>query len=131
MGFLFHEYHERMRKSSMSLQGLKVKSLSRVQLCATPWTVSYQARPSMGFSRQEYWSGLSLPSPGDLPNPGIIPGSPAWQADALPSKPPRKPLRGKASAIMASGKDSSQRRESPCSPNVMNFSKIALYSRVT
>ena len=43
---------------------------------ATPWTVAYQAPPSMGFSRQEYWSGVSLSSPGDLPNPGIEPGCP-------------------------------------------------------
>ena len=52
---------------------VKVKSLSRVQLFATPWTVAYQAPPSMGFSRQEYWSGLPFPSPGDLLNPGIEP----------------------------------------------------------
>ena len=45
----------------------KVKSLSRVQLFATPWTVAWQAPPSMGFSKQEYWSGLPFPSPGDLP----------------------------------------------------------------
>ena len=61
---------------------VKVKSLSRVRLFATPWTVAYQARPSMGFSRQEYWSGLPFPSPGDLPDPGIKPGSPTFQADA-------------------------------------------------
>ena len=54
----------------------EVKSLSRVQLFATPWTVAYQVPPSMGFSRQEYWSGLPFPSP-DLPNPGIEPESPA------------------------------------------------------
>ena len=54
----------------------KVKSLSRVRLFVTPWTVAYQAPLSMGFSRQEYWSGLPFPSPGDLPNPGIEPGSP-------------------------------------------------------
>ena len=65
-----------------------MKSLSRVQLFATPWTVTYQAPPSMGFSRQEYWSGLPFPSPGDLPDPGIEPGSPALQADFLLSKPP-------------------------------------------
>ena len=69
---------------------MKVKSLSRVQLFATPWTVAYQAPPSMGFSRQEYWSVLPFPSPGDLPNPGIEPRSPALWADALPSQPPRK-----------------------------------------
>ena len=67
------------------------KSLSHVRLFATPWTVAYQALPSMGFSRQEYWSVLPFPSPGDLPNPGIEPGSPALQADALPSEPPGKP----------------------------------------
>ena len=53
--------------------------------------VTYQAPPSMGFSRQECWSGLPLPSPGDLPNPGIEPGSPTLQADALLSEPPGKP----------------------------------------
>ena len=68
-----------------------VKSLSRVQLFATPWTVAYQPPPSMGFSRQECWSGLPFPSPGDLLNPGIEPGSPALQADTLPSEPPGKP----------------------------------------
>ena len=69
---------------------VKVKLLSRVQLFATPWTVAYQAPPSMGFSRQEYWSGLPFPSPGDLPNPGIQARCPALQADALPSEPPGK-----------------------------------------
>ena len=70
---------------------MKVKSLSRVRLFATPWTVAYQAPLSMGFSRQEYWSGLPFPSPGHLPNPGIELGSPALQADTLPSEPPGKP----------------------------------------
>ena len=69
----------------------EVKSLSRVRLFATPWTVAYQAPPSMGFSRQEYWSGLPFPSLGDLPDPGIKLRSPAFQADALTSEPPRKP----------------------------------------
>ena len=64
-----------------------MKSLSRVLLFATPWTVAYHAPPPMGFSKQEYWSGLPFPSPEDLPNPGIEPGSPAFQADALPSEP--------------------------------------------
>ena len=68
------------------------KSLSRVQLFAIPWTVAYQASPSMGFSRQEYWSGLLFPSPGDLPDPGIEPRFPELQGDALPSEPPGKPL---------------------------------------
>ena len=61
----------------------------------TPWTVAYRAPPSMGFSRQECWSGLPFPSPGDLPDPGIEPGSPALQADALQSEPPGKPLAAK------------------------------------
>ena len=51
-------------------------------------TVAYQAPPSMGFSRQEYWSGLPFPSPGDFPDPGIEPGSPELQAASLPSEPP-------------------------------------------
>ena len=70
---------------------VKVKLLSRVQLFATPWTIAYQAPPSMGFSRQECWSGLPFPSPGHLPDPGNEPGSPALQADTLPSEPLGKP----------------------------------------
>ena len=70
-----------------------MKSFSRVRLFATPWTVAYQVPPSMGFSRQEYWSGLPFSSPEDLPNPGIEPGSPTLQADALPSEPPGKPKK--------------------------------------
>ena len=68
------------------------KSLSHVWLFETPWTIAYQAPLSMGFFRQEYWSGLPFPSPGDLPDPEIKPRSPTLQADALPSEPPRKPL---------------------------------------
>ena len=70
---------------------VKAKSLSRVRLFVTPWTVAYQASQSMEFSRQEYWSGLPFPSPGDLPNPGIEPGSPTLQANALPFELPGKP----------------------------------------
>ena len=66
-----------------------MKLLRCVRLFATPWTVAYQA-PSMRFSRQKYWSGLPFPSPEDLPNPGIKSGSPALQADILPSEPPGK-----------------------------------------
>ena len=72
---------------------LKLKLLSRVGLFVISWTVAYEHPPSMEFSRQEYWSGLPFPSPGDLPNPGIEPGSPALQADALPSEPPGKPKK--------------------------------------
>ena len=57
----------------------------------TLWTVAHQAPLSMGFSRQEYWSELPCPSAGDLPDPGIKPGSPVLQADSLPSKTPGKP----------------------------------------
>ena len=66
----------------------EVKSLSRVWLFATLWTVAHQAPLSLEFSRQEYWSGLPFPYPGDLSNPGIEPRSPALQADALTSEPP-------------------------------------------
>ena len=74
------------------LKKVKVKSLSRVRLFVTPWTVALQAPPSTGFSRQEYWSELPFPSPGDLPDPGIKPRSPALQADALTSEPPGKSI---------------------------------------
>ena len=68
-----------------------MKALSRVRLFVTPWTVAHQAPQPMGFSRQEYWNGWPFPSPGDLPDPGIEPRSPALQADALTSEPPGKP----------------------------------------
>ena len=65
----------------------------------TPWTVACQVPQSMGFSRQEYWSGLPFPSPGDLPDPGIEPGSPALEADSLPTE-----LRGKQKCKSANRK---------------------------
>ena len=68
------------------------QSLSHVRLFETPWTPC-QSSLSMGFFRQEYWSGLPFSSQGDLPNPGIETGSPALQADASTSEPPGKPLR--------------------------------------
>ena len=71
---------------------LKVKLLSRVWLFVTPpWTVAWHAPPSVGFSRLEYWSGLPFPSPGNLPNSGIEPGSPTLQADSSLSEPPGNP----------------------------------------
>ena len=95
-----HPQGKEMQKSKMAVWGgltnscekkrRKVKSLSHVWLSATPWTVAYQASPSMGFFRQEYWSGLAFPSPGDLPDPGIKSGSPALEADSLTSEPPGK-----------------------------------------
>ena len=72
------------------------------QSCLTlcdPWTVAHQAPLSMGFSWQEYWSGLPFPSPGDLPNPGIKPGSPTWQANALTSAPPGMPLNTRIQSL--------------------------------
>ena len=69
-----------------------MKLLSRVRLFEIPWTVAYQAPLSMGFSRQEYWSGVPFPSPGDLPNPGIEPRSPAFQAYSLPYEPQGRPF---------------------------------------
>ena len=65
---------------------LLLSHFNRVQLFVTPWTVAHQAPLFMGFSRQEYWSELPFPSLGDLPDPGIKPGSPALQADSLPTE---------------------------------------------
>ena len=79
---------------------MKVKSLSRVRLFVTPWTVAHQAPLSMEFSREEYWSRLPFPSLGDLPNSGIEHGSPAFQADALTSEPPGKQLIPKQNTII-------------------------------
>ena len=78
-------------KINYKIKKVKVKSLSHVRLFATPWTGAHQAPLTMGFPRQEYWSGLPFPSPGALPNPGIepmSPVSPALQADSLPSESP-------------------------------------------
>ena len=85
------KYHHRKVKEA--------KSLSGVRLFETPWTVAYQAPPSMGFSRQEYWSGLPFPSPGDLPNSGNEPGSLTFQANALISEPQGKPKQTKHGLI--------------------------------
>ena len=74
------EYHYRARVFS-----------SHIQLFATQWTVTCQAPLSIGFSRQEYWGGLPFPPPGDLPDPGITPVSPALAGRFLITKPPRKP----------------------------------------
>ena len=90
---------------------VKVKLLIHLRLFATPWTVAYQAPQSMGFSRQEYWSGLPFPSQGELPDPGIESWSPALQADALPFEPPRKPYKGNfinmGFAVVSDSKESS------------------------
>ena len=86
-----------------------MKSLSHVRLFVATWTVAYQAPPSMDFSRQEYWSGLPFPSPGDLPDPGIKPGSPTLQADTLPSEPPGKPIRKERTRPTLKGSGGKQR----------------------
>ena len=84
-------YHLSHQESPSTALKVKVKSLSCVRLFATPWTKVHQAPPSMGFSRQEYWSGLPFPSPGYLPDPGIEPRSLALQADSLPTELSGKP----------------------------------------
>ena len=89
--FKMHICHVGCDVIAIDISWSEVKLLSRVQLFATPWTIAYQAPLSMEFSRQEYWSGLPFPSPGDLPDSGMEPRSPALQADALPSEPPGKP----------------------------------------
>ena len=72
---------------------LLLSCFSHVKLCVTLWTAAHQAPLSMEFSRQEYWSGLPFPSTGDPPNPGIELGSPALQAESLPSEPLGKPIQ--------------------------------------
>ena len=84
-------------KWSILLLSEWVKSLSRVWLFVTPRTVAYWAPPSMGFSRQEYWSRLPFPSPGELPDPGLEPGSPALWADTLLSETPGSPIQSEIS----------------------------------
>ena len=66
-----------LARSPRERKGYPMKWLSHVRLFATAWSVAYHASPSMGYSRQEYWSGLPFPSPEDLPDPGMEPGSPA------------------------------------------------------
>ena len=83
----FHVLLSVENSTAMNIEG-EVKSLSCVRLFATPWSIAHQAPLSMGFSRQEYWSELPFPSPGDLPNPGIELRSSSLQAAALTSEPP-------------------------------------------
>ena len=79
-------FHEVMVPDAMILAYLPYQLLTRVLLLAVPCTIAQQAPLSMGFSRQQYWSGLPFPSMGDLPHPGIEPGSPALQVDSLPTE---------------------------------------------
>ena len=90
----------------------KIKWENILRLFATPWTVAHQGPPSIGFSRQEYWSGLPFPSPGDLPDPGTETRSPALQADALSSEPPGKPSKIKWENILRQMKIKTQIKNS-------------------
>ena len=87
------EYYSSFKKKERKWKKVKGKSPSHVRLFTTPWTVAHQAPPSMGFSRQEYWSGVPFPSLEDLPDPWIKRRSLAFQADALTSEPPGKPRK--------------------------------------
>ena len=80
-----------LSKISLGWITLLCVSWSVVSNSATPWTVACQCPPSMEFYRQEHWNGLPFPSPGDLPDPGMEPRSPALLADSLPSEPAEKP----------------------------------------
>ena len=90
MGILEFAANSELSEDPTCRWAVEVHLLSRVRLFETAWTVAYQGPLSMGFSRQEYWSGLPFPSPGDLLNPRIKPVSPALQADSSPTE-----LRGK------------------------------------
>ena len=108
-----------LQMCNINSQRSEEKSLSCVRLFATPWTVAYQAPLSMEFSRQEYWSGLPFSSPGDLSDPRVEPGSPALQADSLPSEPPGnpQPLRegcGKCSDVSNFGNKWRKKKETAC-----------------
>ena len=109
MGCFARQEHE----GTSGVQSERKRSHSVLSDSATPWTVACQAPPSMGFSSQEYWSRLTFPSPGDLPDPGIEPRSPTLQTDSLPSEPPGKSSAGstqpptptlKVNTVLAPGK---------------------------
>ena len=91
------------RSLGNSSRACMLSHFSHVRFFVTPWTVARQAPPSMGFSRQEHCSGLPLPSPGDLPDPGIEPRTPAPQGDSLPSEPPGTPHRYQVSFFCSRG----------------------------
>ena len=87
------EDYKIQRKDYKALTTSKsVKLLSRAQLFVTPWSVAHHAPPSMGFSRQEYWSGLPFLSPGDLADPGIEPASPAVAGGVFTTEPSEQPF---------------------------------------
>ena len=102
LGYLGRSRGWEEKRSSTSffiLSYPRKKSFSCVRLFATLWTIAHKAPPSMGFSRQEHWSGLPFPSPGNLSNPGMKPGSPALQVGSLPSEPPIKTLTAESKGI--------------------------------
>ena len=84
-------FYQNFPRNTLMKMWSEWKSLSCVWPFVTQWTAAHQAPLSMEFSRQEYWSGLPFPSPGDLPDPGIQPRSPALPADSLPTEPAGKP----------------------------------------
>ena len=88
------------RQCQRMFNGVYARLFSHVWIFVTPWTVASQAPLSVGFSRQEYWTGLPFSTPGDLPDSGIKPtslASPAWQADALQLAQTRKPEKAQRS----------------------------------
>ena len=107
-----------LQSPSAVILKVKVKSLSHVQLFATPWTVAHHASPSMEFSRQEYWSGLPFLSPGDLPNPGIEPGSPALQEDFSLAEPQGKSSQPLTIMVLASEEPTIHRRNKKRNKNM-------------
>ena len=80
-----------MLNTELSYGGGSDLATKLCQTLVTSWTIAHQASLSLGFPRQEYWSGLPFPSPGDLPDSGIKPESPALETDSLPVEPPGKP----------------------------------------
>ena len=79
---------------------MHAQSLSHVSLFSTTWTIDHQAPLSTGFSRQEYWSGLPFPPPGDLPDPGTKPASPALAGELFTTEPPGKSLLGRGLTVI-------------------------------
>ena len=123
---LFSDWKSPVKKiSSLERKWKKVKSLSHVSvwLFATPWTVAYQGSPSMGFPRQEYWSGLPFPSPGDLSNPVIKPRSPAsphWWVNFFTIAPP----------IVDFSATKKERTNYCCVTTGMNLKTLMLHERI-
>ena len=101
---------------------------SHCWLFATPWTVAHQAPLAVGFCRQEYWSGLPCPPPGDLPDPGIESTSPALQEDSLPTEPPGKPHD--IAYLAKEKKKNGQRMEKVIgSPKIISYTVYPSYSK--